>query len=63
LYVHTRGTLTKELARCLRTGRTLRRDQRRAVSRPGPIPDMVNRPGVSGDSLVCLPQLAAEGCC
>jgi IS30 family transposase len=41
LYVRTRGTLTKELARCLRTGRTLRRDQRRAVSRPGPIPDMV----------------------
>ncbi len=41
LYVHTRGTLTKELARCLRTGRVRRRPQRRTATAAGPIPDMV----------------------
>lgn len=41
LYVHTRGTLGKDLAKCLRTGRVRRRGQHRVGSRPGPIPDMV----------------------
>ena len=41
LYVHTRGTLKRELAGYLRTGRFRRRSQRRAATRPGPIPDMV----------------------
>jgi transposase, IS30 family len=55
LYVHTRGTLTKELAKCLRTGRVLRRGQRRTTSGPGPIPDMVlitDRPPEASERIV-----------
>lgn len=42
IYVQGRGNLGRELHRCLRTGRTLRKPQRRADSRRGRIPDMVN---------------------
>jgi IS30 family transposase len=40
LFVQGRGELRRELARCLRSGRTVRRPQGR-VKRPGRLPDMV----------------------
>jgi IS30 family transposase len=42
IYVQGRGQLRRELHRCLRTGRALRRPQRRAAERRGRIPGMVN---------------------
>jgi IS30 family transposase len=42
LYVQGRGNLRRELHTCLRTGRALRKPQRRADQRRGRIPDMVN---------------------
>ena len=41
LYVQGRGALRRELAACLRTGRALRRPQRREGQRRGRIPGMV----------------------
>jgi IS30 family transposase len=41
LFVQGRGELRRELTRCLRTGRTRRRPQRREPERRGRIPDMV----------------------
>uniref|UniRef100_UPI0011D2B392 IS30 family transposase n=1 Tax=Hoyosella subflava TaxID=639313 RepID=UPI0011D2B392 len=42
LYVQTRGSLKRELARHLRTGRSLRKPNRTADKRRGRIPGMVN---------------------
>jgi transposase, IS30 family len=42
IYVQGRGSLRRELHTCLRTGRALRRPQRRADQRRGRIPEMVN---------------------
>ncbi|OBJ48710.1 transposase, partial [Mycobacterium asiaticum] len=42
IYVQGRGSLRRELHRCLRTGRALRKPQRRADSRRTRIPDMIN---------------------
>jgi IS30 family transposase len=42
IYVQGRGQLRRELHRCLRTGRALRRPQRRAAERRGRIPGMVS---------------------
>jgi transposase, IS30 family len=42
IYVQGRGSLRRELHTCLRTGRALRKPQRRADQRRGRIPDMVN---------------------
>jgi transposase, IS30 family len=42
IYVQGRGNLRRELHTCLRTGRALRKPKRRADSRRGRIPDMVN---------------------
>jgi transposase, IS30 family len=42
IYVQGRGALRRELHTCLRTGRALRKPQRRADSRRGRIPDMVS---------------------
>jgi IS30 family transposase len=42
IYVQGRGQLRRELHRCLRTGRALRRPQRRAVERRGRIPGMIS---------------------
>ena len=41
LYVQGRGELRRELTKCLRTGRTLRKPQRSASARRSRIPDMV----------------------
>jgi transposase, IS30 family len=41
LYVQGKGELRRELARCLRTGRTLRKPQRRSDERRGRISNMV----------------------
>lgn len=42
LYVQGRGALRRDLHRCLRTGRALRRPRGRASQRPGAIPNMVH---------------------
>jgi len=42
IYVQGRGQLRRELHQCLRTGRALRKPQRRAQQRRGRIPGMVN---------------------
>lgn len=42
IYVQGRGQLRRELHRCLRTGRAVRRPQRRVAQRRGRIRDMVN---------------------
>jgi transposase, IS30 family len=42
IYVQGRGSLRRELHRCLRTGRAVRRPQRRVDVRRTRIPDMVN---------------------
>jgi IS30 family transposase len=55
LYVQSRGALRRDLARCLRTGRALRRPCRQAGQRKNRIPDMVNiaeRPAAAGDRAV-----------
>lgn len=56
LYVQGRGELRKELAACLRTGRTVRRSRdRRGTNPPGKIPGMVNiseRPAEVADRAV-----------
>jgi IS30 family transposase len=55
LYVQGRGALRRELAACLRTGRALRRPQRRAGERRGRIPGMVmisQRPAEADDRAV-----------
>jgi IS30 family transposase len=41
LYVQSRGALRRELTKCLRTGRAIRRPKRRADQRRGRIPDMI----------------------
>jgi transposase, IS30 family len=55
VYVQGRGQLRRDLHRCLRTGRAVRRSQRRATQRRGRIPDMVNisaRPAEVADRAV-----------
>jgi transposase, IS30 family len=55
IYVQGRGNLRRELHTCLRTGRALRKSQRRAESRRGRIPNMVNiseRPAEVADRAV-----------
>ena len=55
LYVQGRGNLRRELHTCLRTGRALRKPQRRPDSRRGRIPNMVNisqRPAEAADRAV-----------
>ncbi len=42
LYVQSRGALRRELAKCLRTGRVMRRPSRAPGQRKNRIPDMVN---------------------
>jgi IS30 family transposase len=42
LYVQARGALRRDLTRCLRTGRALRRPRRRPGQRRNQIPDMIN---------------------
>jgi IS30 family transposase len=42
IYVQGKGNLRRELHTCLRTGRALRKPQRRANQRRGRIPNMVN---------------------
>lgn len=42
IYVQGRGSLRRELHRCLRTGRAIRKPQRRAEERRGRIRDMIN---------------------
>jgi transposase, IS30 family len=52
LYVQSRGALRRDLARCLRTGRALRRPGRQAGRRKNRIPDMINisqRPAEAAD--------------
>jgi transposase, IS30 family len=55
LYVQSRGALRRELTRCLRTGRALRRPSRQAGKRRNQIPDMINiveRPAQADDRAV-----------
>jgi IS30 family transposase len=55
IYVQGRGNLRRELHTCLRTGRALRKPQRRTDSRCGRIPNMVNiseRPAEVADRAV-----------
>lgn len=55
IYVQGRGALRRELHTCLRTGRALRKPQRRAATRRGRIPGMVNiseRPAEAEDRAV-----------
>lgn len=55
LYVQSRGALRRELTRCLRTGRALRRPSRKPGQRKNRIPDMVNisqRPPEAADRAV-----------
>jgi IS30 family transposase len=55
LFVQGRGELRRELTRCLRTGRALRRPQRRTDPRRTPIKDMVlisERPAEAADRAV-----------
>jgi transposase, IS30 family len=42
LYVQSRGALRRDLTRCLRTGRAMRRPSRKAGQRKNRIPDMIN---------------------
>jgi IS30 family transposase len=42
IYVQGRGQLRRDLHRCLRTGRAIRKPQRRCAERRGRIPNMVN---------------------
>jgi IS30 family transposase len=55
LYVQSRGALRRDLTRCLRTGRALRRPRRRLNQRRNRIPDMINiseRPAEADDRAV-----------
>jgi IS30 family transposase len=55
LYVQSRGALRRDLARCLRIGRALRRPCRQAGQRKNRIPDMINisqRPAEADDRAV-----------
>ena len=55
LYVQSRGALRRDLTRCLRTGRALRRPCRQASQRKNRIPDMINiseRPAEADDRAV-----------
>ncbi|MDQ3431306.1 MAG: IS30 family transposase [Actinomycetota bacterium] len=55
LYVQSRGALRRELTRCLRTGRALRRPSRQPGQRKNRIPDMINvseRPAEAADRAV-----------
>jgi IS30 family transposase len=55
IYVQSRGALRRELASCLRTGRAIRRPQRRATERRGRIPGMLmisERPAEADDRAV-----------
>lgn len=55
LYVQGRGALRRELVRCLRTGRALRRPRRKVAERRGRIANMVNiseRPAEAADRAV-----------
>ena len=55
LYVQARGALRHDLARCLRTGRALRRPCRQPGQRKNRIPDMINiaeRPAEADDRAV-----------
>jgi len=55
LYVQSRGALRRDLTRCLRTGRALRRPRRRRGQRRNQIPDMINiaeRPAEADDRAV-----------
>ena len=55
LYVQSRGALRRDLARCLRTGRALRRPCRQRGQRKNRIPDMINiaeRPAEADDRAV-----------
>jgi transposase, IS30 family len=55
LYVQSRGALRRDLTKCLRTGRALRRPCRQAGKRRNRIPDMINiseRPAEADDRAV-----------
>jgi IS30 family transposase len=55
LYVQSRGALRRDLTKCLRTGRALRRPGRRPNQRRNQIPDMINiaeRPAEADDRAV-----------
>jgi IS30 family transposase len=55
LYIQSRGALRRDLAKCLRTGRALRRPCRQAGQRKNRIPDMINiaqRPAEADDRAV-----------
>ena len=55
LFVQGRGGLRRDLAKRLRTGRTIRKPRRQTGDRPGRIPDMVNiseRPAEAADRAV-----------
>jgi transposase, IS30 family len=55
LYVQSRGALRRDLTKCLRTGRALRRPCRQAAQRRNRIPDMINiseRPAQADDRAV-----------
>ena len=55
LYVQSRGALRRDLTKCLRTGRALRRPCRQANKRRNRIPDMINiseRPAAADDRAV-----------
>jgi IS30 family transposase len=55
LYVQARGALRRDLTKCLRTGRALRRPRRRPGQRRNQIPDMINiteRPAQADDRAV-----------
>ena len=55
LYVTSRGALRRELTKCLRTGRALRKPGRRAEQRRNRVPDMINialRPQEADDRAV-----------
>jgi len=55
LYVQSRGALRRELTKCLRTGRAIRRPKRRAEERRGRIPNMImisERPAEVADRAV-----------
>jgi transposase, IS30 family len=55
LYVQSRGALRRDLTRCLRTGRALRRSRRQPHQRKNRIPDMINiaeRPAEAEDRAV-----------
>jgi IS30 family transposase len=55
LYVQSRGALRRDLTKCLRTGRALRRPCRQANQRRNRIPDMINisqRPAEADDRAV-----------